>query len=144
MRYLKNKRGFTLIEVMLVVVIISILVTVVLPRLTGRTEQARISAARLQIETIGMALDSFELDNGRYPTTSEGLQALRTNAGSSKKWNGPYLKKDIAQDPWGNNYAYVCPGTHNSDYDLYSNGPDGAEGGGDDIANWTEKDKSTK
>lgn len=139
----KNKRGFTLIEIMLVVVIISILVTVVLPRLTGRTEQARVSAAKLQIETIGLGLDAFELDNGRYPTTSEGLQSLRTDPGNLKKWNGPYLKKDIAQDPWGNNYVYVCPGTHNSDYDLYSPGPNGVEGGGDDIANWTEKDIST-
>lgn len=140
----KNRKGFTLIEIMLVVVIISILVTVVLPRLTGRTEQARNSAARLQIETTGLALDAFELDNGRYPTTSEGLQALRINPNNAKKWNGPYLKKDIPQDPWGNEYVYVCPGAHNSDYDLYSYGPNGVEGGGDDIANWLEKSKSSK
>ncbi|MDD5258578.1 MAG: type II secretion system major pseudopilin GspG [bacterium] len=138
---LNNKQGFTLIEIMLVVVIISILVTVVLPRFTGKTEQARNSAARLQIETIGMALDSYELDNGRYPTNAEGLQGLRSNPGNLKKWTGPYLKKDVPQDPWGNNYVYVCPGTHNTDYDLYSYGPNGAEGGGDDIGNWTEKPK---
>jgi len=138
MRYINNKKGFTLIEMMLVVVIISILVTVVLPRLTGRTEQARVSAARLQIETIGMALDAFELDNGRYPTTAEGLAVLRANPGNLKKWNGPYLKKDLPMDPWGNAYVYNCPGRHNSDYDLYSNGPNGVEGA-DDIGNWTEK-----
>ncbi len=141
MRYLNNEKGFTLIEIMLVVVIISILVTVVLPRFTGKTEQARNSAARLQIETISMALDSYELDNGRYPTNAEGLAALRSNPGNLKKWNGPYLKKDVPQDPWDNNYMYVCPGTHNTDYDLYSYGPNGAEGGGDDVGNWTEKTK---
>jgi len=139
--YLNNKKGFTLIEMMLVVVIISILVTVVLPRLTGKTEQARISAGRLQVETIGMALDAFELDNGRYPTTAEGLAALRTNPSNLKKWNGPYLKKDIPMDPWGNAYLYACPGRHNTDYDLYSYGPNGVEGT-DDIGNWT--DKATK
>lgn len=140
MRYFKNKKGFTLIEMMLVVVIISILVTVVLPRLTGKTEQARISAAKLQIETIGMALDSFELDNGRYPNTTEGLNGLMVNPGNLKKWNGPYLKKDIVTDPWGNAYVYTSPGTHNNDYDLYSLGPNGVEGG-DDIGNWSEKQK---
>lgn len=140
MRYFENKKGFTLIEMMLVVVIISILVTVVLPRLTGKTEQARISAAKLQIETIGMALDSFELDNGRYPNTTEGLNGLRVNPGNLKKWNGPYLKKDIVTDPWGNAYVYASPGTHNTDYDLHSLGPNGVEGG-DDIGNWSEKQK---
>ncbi|MBI5554407.1 MAG: type II secretion system major pseudopilin GspG [Elusimicrobia bacterium] len=140
-RYLKNKRGFTLIEIMLVVVIISILVTVVLPRLTGRTEQARNSAARLQIETVGMGLDAFELDIGRYPTTSEGLKALLANPGNVKKWNGPYLKKDVPLDPWGNAYVYNAPGKHNNDYDLYSFGLNGVEGGEDDLGNWTEKQK---
>jgi general secretion pathway protein G len=140
MKLLTNKKGFTLIEMMLVVVIISILVTVVLPRLTGKTEQARISAARLQIETISMALDSFELDNGRYPSTTESLNSLRVNPSNLKKWNGPYLKKDIFSDPWGNPYVYACPGTHNNDYDLYSLGPNGVQGG-DDIGNWSEKTK---
>ncbi|MDD5491260.1 MAG: type II secretion system major pseudopilin GspG [bacterium] len=141
MRYINSKKGFTLIEIMLVVVIISILVTVVLPRLTGRTEQARVSATRLQIETVGMGLDAFELDCGRYPTTAEGLKALLTNPGNIKKWNGPYLKKDVSLDPWGNAYVYSAPGKHNNDYDLYSFGPNGVEGGEDDIGNWTEKQK---
>lgn len=141
MRYGNKEKGFTLIEIMLVVVIISILVTVVLPRLTGRTEQARTSATRLQIETVGMGLDAFELDIGRYPTTSEGLKALSTNPGNIKKWNGPYLKKDVPLDPWGNAYAYSAPGKHNNDYDLYSFGSNGVEGGEDDIGNWTEKQK---
>lgn len=144
MQYVNKEKGFTLIEIMLVVVIISILVTVVLPRLTGRTEQARVSSVRLQIETIGMALDAFELDNGRYPATAEGMQSLRTNPSNMKKWNGPYLKKDIPEDPWGNPFVYACPGTHNNDYDLYSFGPNGTEGGGDDLGNWTEKGKSAK
>lgn len=141
MKQIENKQGFTLIEIMLVVVIISILVTVVLPRLTGRTEQARISATRLQIETVGMGLDAFELDIGRYPTTSEGLKVLLVNPGNTKKWNGPYLKKEVPLDPWGNAYVYNSPGKHNNDYDLYSFGPNGVEGGDDDIGNWTEKAK---
>jgi general secretion pathway protein G len=144
MQYVNKEKGFTLIEIMLVVVIISILVTVVLPRLAGRTEQARVSSVRLQIETIGMALDAFELDNGRYPATAEGLQSLRTNPSNMKKWNGPYLKKDIPEDPWSNPFVYVCPGTHNNDYDLYSFGPNGTDGGGDDLGNWTEKGKAAK
>ncbi len=132
----EHERGFTLIEIMLVVVIIGILGAVVLPRLVGRTEQARRSAAQLQIESLGLALDTFELDNGRFPSTAEGLQSLRIKPGSVKNWNGPYLKKDIPVDPWQNPYVYISPGKHNVDYDLFSRGPDGNEGGGDDITNY--------
>jgi general secretion pathway protein G len=132
-------RGFTLIEIMLVVTIISILAAVVIPRLTGRSEEARKSACKLQIENIGAALDTYEMDNGRYPDTSEGLAALRISPASAKKWRGPYLKKDISKDPWGNAYIYRSPGIHNKDYDLFSCGPDGAEGGDDDITSWENK-----
>lgn len=133
-----GKKGFTLIELMLVVIIIGILVSMVMPRLTGRTKQAKIAAAKADIEAnIALALDLYEVDNGSYPSTEEGLDALRNKPASADNWNGPYLKKK-AVDPWGNPYKYASPGAHNAqDYDLSSNGPDGAESD-DDITNWEE------
>lgn len=127
---LNERTGFTLIEIMLVVIIIGILAAVVLPRFVGRTEEARRAAALTQIENIGLALDQFELDNGRFPAT---LDELVHNPGNIPNWKGPYLKKDVPNDPWGNPYYYKSPGTKNPDYDLESFGPDGVEGGGDDI-----------
>jgi len=129
------KKGFTLIELMLVVIIIGILVAMAVPRLAGRTEQARSEAARADIEmNIGTALDLYELDNGKYPPA---LDELISNVSSAPKWKGPYLKKRPV-DPWGNPYQYRIPSQHGKDYDLYSFGRNGAEGGGDDIANWDE------
>lgn len=133
-----TERGFTLIELMLVVIIIGILSAVVFPRFVGRTKQAQVAAARLQIENLSLALETFELDNGRFPTTEEGLEALRVDPGNTRNWNGPYLKKEIPLDPWGNPYIYVCPGSY-GDFDLKSYGPDGQDGGGDDIVSWSGK-----
>ncbi|MDD5747047.1 MAG: type II secretion system major pseudopilin GspG [Candidatus Omnitrophica bacterium] len=135
-----KKNGFTLIELMLVVIIIGTLAALVVPRLAGRAEQARTTAAQADIlSNIPMALDLYELDNGAYPTTQQGLAALvgqPTTPPLPKNWNGPYLKKKPV-DPWGNDYRYACPGTHNTeDYDLYSLGKDGIEGGDDDLGNW--------
>ncbi len=141
---LKDKRGFTLIELMLVIIIIGILAAVVFPRFVGRTEQARQAAARLQIENLGLALDAFELDNGRFPSSEEGLDALRSQPGNATNWRGPYLKKEVPSDPWGNSYIYVYPGTNNVDYDLESYGPDGVDGGGDDVENWVSDQDSGK
>ncbi len=131
------EKGFTLIELMLVVIIIGVLVAMVMPRLAGRSEQARIVAAKADIEAnIATALDLFELYMGRYPTTEEGLKVLREYSGADKeRWKGPYLKK-MPKDPWGREYKYKSPGSHNNDYDLYSLGPNGAEGDDDDIKNW--------
>ncbi|MCM8812731.1 MAG: type II secretion system major pseudopilin GspG [Candidatus Omnitrophica bacterium] len=134
------RAGFTLIELMLVVMIIGTLAALVIPNLAGRAEKARITAAKSDIESnIPTALDLYELDNGAYPTTQQGLAALRekpTTPPLPKNWNGPYLKKKYL-DPWGNVYQYVFPGVHNKDgFDLYSFGKDGVEGGGDDVANW--------
>lgn len=137
-----KKVAFTLVELMLVVVILGILVAMVVPRLAGRSEQARMAAARSDIEaSIAVGLDLYELDNGTYPTTEQGLEALMRKSTSSpipSNWNGPYLKK-MPKDPWGRPYVYRSPGTHNvKDYDLFSYGKDGVEGGGDDVANWEE------
>jgi general secretion pathway protein G len=129
-------KGFTLIELMLVVIIIGALVAMVMPRLTGRGEQARIAASKADVQSnIATALKMYELDNGRYPTSEEGLNALLNRPGSATNWNGPYLEKKPI-DPWGREYKYKCPGDHRpADYDLYSLGRDGVEGA-DDVSNW--------
>ncbi len=142
----ENNNGFTMIEIMLVVIIIAVLAAMVVPNLAGRGEQARKAAAKADIESnLASALDLYELDNGRYPSTEQGLKALieqPTTAPTPNNWNGPYLKKKtIPKDPWGKDYQYVFPGTHNKeDYDLASLGPDAVESD-DDIVNW---DKTSK
>lgn len=121
--------GFTLIEVLLVVVIIGILVAVVMPKLTGRGKEAQIAAAKASIENISLAIDLYEVDNGAYPAS---LQALITK-GSELNWRGPYLKKgEIPLDPWGKEFIYSAK---ENGYELKSLGPNGTDGGGDDITN---------
>ncbi len=128
----RGKAGFTLIEILLVVVIIGILVGIALPRLSGQTRKAEITRTRAEIENIGTSLDLFELDMGEFP---KSIQELVTSPGSDR-WNGPYLKKGMPSDPWKRAYVYVCPGQHNpKTYDLMSLGPDGVESA-DDIVNW--------
>jgi general secretion pathway protein G len=139
----RNQRAFTLIELMLVVLIIATLAALVVPKFTGRAEQAKAAAAKADIMVnIPTALDLYELDNGFYPSTEQWLDALRVQPSTSPaptKWNGPYIKKKPI-DPWGNTYHYASPGTHNSNsYDLYSLGKDNAEGGKDDINNWEDE-----
>lgn len=135
----KKRGGFTLIELMLVVIIIGALVAMVMPRLAGRSEQAKASAAQADISVnIATALKLYELDNGKFPTSSEGgLQALLTKPSSATNWNGPYIEKKPI-DPWGREYKYESPGTHRPyDYDLYSLGRDGSPSD-DDVTNWEE------
>ena len=132
-------RGFTLIELMIVVIIISALVAMVAPRLAGRSEEARRSIAEADIKgNLTLALKLYEVDNGRYPTTEQGLKALLEKPAAPpmpKNWKGPYLEQEPL-DPWKKSYGYRYPGTHPPrDYDLFSLGPDGAESE-DDITSW--------
>jgi general secretion pathway protein G len=136
-----RRSGFTLIELMLVLVILATLAAIVVPKFTGQSKRAKIVATQTQIAQFGTALDAFEIAVSRYPTTTEGLLVLLVAPTSDPgEWNGPYLSKStVPLDPWGNEYQYRCPGQYNPDgYDLYSFGPDGKLGGDDDITNWSE------
>jgi len=137
----RSKRGFTLVEMLLVLVILATLAAIVIPKFAGRSEQAKITAAKSQISSIELALDSFEVDCGYYPK-SGNLNALLENPGTTADWKGPYLKKGIPLDPWGNAYVYEYPGKHNPNgYDLMSGGPDGKTGSEDDLTNWDASSK---
>ena len=130
------RRAFTLVEILLVVVIISILAALVIPRIAGSSERARVTAATADINGgIKSALGAYEVDNGFYP---HSLQDLLVQPATAKNWHGPYLDK-LPTDPWGNPYIYYFPGKHvPGSYDLLSAGPDGKEGTDDDIVSWTK------
>lgn len=132
-----NNRGFSLIELLLVLVILSVLAALIMPRFTNRSEKARITAAGADIRTIETALKTFEIDNGRFPTSAEGLGALLQQPPGLTSWQSPYLDRTDFKDPWGNGYIYRSPGQQNQDgYDLFSAGPNAIEGDSDDITNW--------
>ena len=135
----RRQAGFTLIEIMVVMVIIGLLMALVGPNLIGRSEKAKVQAAAMQIERLGTVLDTFRLDVGRYPTTQEGLQVLVQRPMGVDRWDGPYLNKGIPKDPWDRPYIYRSAGEAGRPYDLYSLGADGAPGGTDnnrDITSW--------
>ena len=139
---IQNAIGFTLVELMLVIVIIGVLAAMVVPRLAGRTEQAKIARAKADVASIGLALDLYELDTGKYPAESD-LKALTEKTAPSdlsedaqKRFSGPYLKKGLPKDPWGRDYNYKSPSDHNQDYDLWSAGSNGQPGDNDDVSNW--------
>jgi general secretion pathway protein G len=129
------RRAFTLVEMLLVVTIIGILAALVIPKIVGRSEQARQTAAHADLSAIKTALDAFEVDNGFYP---KGIQDLVTAPSNTRNWRGPYLEK-VPQDPWGNAYVYYFPGKRNAgSYDLLSIGADAKEGTEDDVGNWNK------
>lgn len=140
----ERRTGFTLIEILVVITVIAILASLVAPMVFRNVGDAKGAAARAQIEVLGLALDSYRLDNDYYPSSAQGLAALRTApAGEprARNWRGPYLRKEVPPDPWGRPYLYESPGRANPDsYDLQSYGRDGASGGAAedaDITSWT-------
>ncbi|WP_024300395.1 type II secretion system major pseudopilin GspG [Methyloversatilis discipulorum] len=133
-----SQRGFTLLELLVVMVIIGLLAGYVGPRFFSQIGKSEVKAARAQIDALEKALDQFRLDNGRYPTTEEGLKALVERPSTTSKWSGPYLKKAVPLDPWERPYIYKAPGEH-GEFDLSSLGKDGQAGGTEeaaDITNW--------
>jgi general secretion pathway protein G len=139
----RHARGFTLIEILVVIIVLGLLAALVGPRILGRVSEAKGATAHTQIELLGLALDSYQLDNGAYPTTEQGLDALQTKPTREPvplRWHGPYLKRDVPHDPWGRQYLYKSPGDHNpTGYDLYTLGRDGQPGGeGEDadVTSW--------
>jgi general secretion pathway protein G len=137
----RNRRqaGVTLIEMMVVVTIIALFAALVLPRMIGQADRGRKTAARAQINAYLTALGSYKLDTGVYPTTEQGLEALRAKPEGANNWQGPYTDKEISNDPWGHPYVYHYPGEHGDDPDIISYGADGAPGGDGnnaDIVSW--------
>lgn len=134
-----GSRGFTLLELLVVLMILAIIGLIAVPLVFNQLNKAQIQAARIQVDQLGTILDLYRLDVGRYPTEAEGLEALLTPPPGVDRWSGPYMKKkESVIDPWGGPYIYRLPGEH-GDYDLYSLGADGAEGGEDenaDITSW--------
>lgn len=131
-------RGFTLLELLVVMVIIGLLAGYVGPKYFAQIGKSQIKATRAQIDALGKALDQYRLDTGHYPTTEQGLAALVTRPADEPKWEGPYLKKNVPLDPWDNPYVFTSPGEH-GDYDLLSYGKDGQPGGegeAADITSW--------
>ncbi|MFY9328351.1 MAG: type II secretion system major pseudopilin GspG [Georgfuchsia sp.] len=134
----KQSRGFTLLELLVVMVIIGLLVGYVGPMYFKQIGKSEVKTARAQINAFGKALDQYRIDTGHYPSTEEGLAALNEKPANEKKWDGPYLKKAVPPDPWDTPYAYKYPGDH-GEYDIISYGKDGAMGGSGeaaDIGSW--------
>jgi general secretion pathway protein G len=134
----RNLQGaFTLVELLLVITILAILAAIVLPKMTGSSERARIGAAKTQLGAFATALDLFEVDNGHYPKGKSGLNDLVVQPRDAQNWH-QYMDS-VPMDPWGHPYIYECPGRHRPTYDLSSAGPDGSSGNEDDITNWEAK-----
>jgi len=138
----RRQRGITLIEMLVVVTIIALFAALVLPRMMGQADKAKRTAARTQIAQYLTALGTYKLDTGVYPTSEQGLAALRAKPESVNNWQGPYTQKELEPDPWGHPYIYKFPGEHGDDPDIISYGADGAPGGegiNADIVSWNNK-----
>lgn len=139
MKKCRAQRGFTLLELLVVLVILGLLAAVAGPQVMKHVGGAKSSTAKLQIDEFGAALDMYKLEVGRYPNSQEGLQALSEAPSGATNWNGPYLKKKtVPKDPWGNDYHFASPGQHGA-FDIYSYGADNREGGegeDKDVVNW--------
>ena len=138
-RRVTRSSGFTLLELLVVMVIIGLLAGIVAPRYFAQVGKSQVKAVKAQVDGLDKALEQYRIDVGHLPTNEQGLAALQLQPSGEQNWAGPYLKKDVPLDPWGNPYNYVVPGTHNNDYDLWSWGRDGKQGGtGEDadIGNW--------
>jgi general secretion pathway protein G len=135
----RNKRGITLIELLVVVTIIGLFAALVAPRLWNKVSGAKQTVAHQQINDFMTALGAYKLDTGRFPTTEQGLAALRVKPQDVDRWDGPYLPRDIPNDPWGKAYVYKYPGDHGDEPDIMSYGADGKEGGEKedaDVCSW--------
>ena len=131
----KGEKGFSLIELIVVLVILGLLAAVVAPNVYKKLAKGKDQIAKMQIKELEGALHMYSFDMGRYPSSSESLEALVRDPGNSNAWNGPYLEKKLPNDPWGNPYVYRTPGTY-GDFDIYSYGADGSDGSEDDIRSW--------
>lgn len=145
---MRARSGFTLIELLVVIIVLGLLAALVGPRILGRVSEAKTATARTQIELLGTALDNYRLDTGSYPTSEQGLDALQktpTREPVPLNWRGPYVKRDVPNDPWGRPYVYKSPGEHNpTSYDLSTLGRDGQPGGegeDTDVMNWNNATK---
>jgi general secretion pathway protein G len=135
----RRQRGVTLIEMMVVVTIIALFAALVLPKMMHQADRAKVTSARAQIDSFSTALGAYKLDTGTYPTTEQGLQALRLQPEGVENWQGPYLQKEIGTDPWQHPFVYHYPGEHGDEPDIISLGADGAPGGDGfnaDIVSW--------
>ncbi len=138
-RTLSRRAGVTLIEMLVVVTIIALFAALVAPKILGRADQARVTAAKVQIQNFQGALAQYKLDVGLFPTTEQGLQALRSKPEGVESWKGPYLPKDVPPDPWGRAFLYKFPGEHGDEPDITSLGADGQPGGEEinaDVVSW--------
>lgn len=131
---MRRGRGFTLLELLVVIVIIGMLTALVAPRFFANLGRSEVATARAQVDALAKALEVYRIDNGQFPTSEQGLAALLTRPNDAEKWNGPYLNKALPKDPWGHAYVYRSPGTAGQDFDLISLGKDGKPGGDGDAA----------
>lgn len=141
-KFLENEQGFSLIELLIVMVILGLLAGLVGPKLFNKVDSSKQKTAKSQISLFESALDTYRLDNGKFPTSEQGLRALREKPQDANRWKGPYLPKEIPVDPWGNAYVYKAPGEH-GDFDIMSYGADnalGGEGNDTDIVSWKDID----